>query len=87
MLKEYLNISELAGPLMMVEEVQDAQYQELVSKLNLVTQAQKVRMAGAGNTHLIQANDVVVTSELRTQLLNVPTAICTVSTTILPSET
>ena len=30
MLKEYLNISELTGPLMMVEEVQDAQYQELV---------------------------------------------------------
>lgn len=30
MLKEYLNISELSGPLMVVEEVQDAQYQELV---------------------------------------------------------
>lgn len=30
MLKEYLNISEVAGPLLAVEDVQDARYQELV---------------------------------------------------------
>lgn len=30
MLKEYLNVSEVAGPLLAVEGVQDAQYQELV---------------------------------------------------------
>ncbi len=55
MLKEYLNISELAGPLMMVDGVQDARYQELVeiALANGETRRGQVLMSAKGQA-LIQ---------------------------------
>lgn len=55
MLKEYLNVSELAGPLMMVDGVQDARYQELVeiALANGETRRGQVLMSAKGQA-LIQ---------------------------------